>query len=120
MICAYRHQDIPTSVLATVDKCQATKPTPSDSQTTVAQSTPADAPVQAVASTPASTASYYDEADVAELSEQQRYNLRHRELFFSKCTDTIAATTIRAKCSVFLFNDEIEKYSEYLAKEVGC
>jgi hypothetical protein len=56
---------------------------------------------------------------VADLNEQQRYNLRHRELFFSKCTDTIAATTIRAKCSVLLFNEEIEKYSEYLSKEVS-
>jgi hypothetical protein len=66
----------------------------------------------------ATTDSYYEEAEVADLNEQQRYNLRHRELFFSKCTDTIAATTIRAKCSVLLFNEEIEKYSEYLGKEV--
>lgn len=51
------------------------------------------------------------------MNDQQRYNLRHRELFFSKCTDTIAATTIRAKCSVLLFNEEIEKYSEYLGKD---
>jgi hypothetical protein len=62
---------------------------------------------------------YYEEVEVADLNEQQRYNLRHREMFFSKCTDTIAATAIRAKCSVLLFNEEIEKYSEYLAKEVG-
>ena len=51
------------------------------------------------------------------MNDQQRYNLKHREVYFSKYTDTIAATTIRAKCSVLLFNEEVEKYSDYLAKD---
>ncbi len=55
---------------------------------------------------------------MSNLNEQQRYNLKHRELYFSKYTDTIAATTIRAKCSVLLFNEEVERYSDYLAKDV--
>ena len=60
----------------------------------------------------------YEESEVAELNEQQRYNLKHRELYFSKYTDTIAATTIRSKCSVLLFNEEIERYGDYLTKDV--
>ena len=60
----------------------------------------------------------YPENEVSDLNEQQRFNLKHRELYFSKYTDTIAATTIRSKCSVLLFNEEIERYSEYLNKEV--
>lgn len=51
------------------------------------------------------------------MNELQRHNLRHREVYFSKYTDTIAATTIRSKCSVLLFNEEVERYSEYLNKD---
>lgn len=69
-------------------------------------------------STTTSTDNYYEESEVSDLNELQRYNLRHREVFFSKSPDTIAATTIRAKCSVLLFNEEIERYSEYLSKDV--
>ena len=60
----------------------------------------------------------YEESEVSDLSDQQRYNLKHRELYYSKYTDTIAATTIRAKCSVLLFNEEVERYSDYINKEV--
>ena len=60
----------------------------------------------------------YQESEVSDLNEQQRYNLKHRELYFSKYTDTIAATTIRSKCSVLLFNEEVERYSDYLNKDV--
>jgi len=55
---------------------------------------------------------------VSDLNEQQRYNLKHREIYYSKYTDTIAATTIRAKCSVLLFNEEVERYSDFLNREV--
>ena len=55
---------------------------------------------------------------MSDLNENQRYNLKHRELYYSKYTDTIAATTIRAKCSVLLFNEEVERYSDFVNKEV--
>ena len=61
----------------------------------------------------------YEEHLVSNLNELQRFNLKHRELYFSKFTDTIAATTIRAKCMVLLFNEEVEKYSDYALKEVA-
>lgn len=38
-------------------------------------------------------------------------------MYFSKYTDTIAATTIRSKCSVLLFNEEVERYSDFVNKE---
>lgn len=130
VICAYRYHDIPATVMATVEKYKNdNKPTPSESQTNVSGGTKQEDQKPDTSATSGGTAttegskpatttdSYYEEAEVADLNEQQRYNLRHRELFFSKCTDTIAATTIRAKCSVLLFNEEIEKYSEYLGKE---
>lgn len=114
VICAFRRQDIPASVMATVEKYQkeskeAEKKDSESESETKPETKPNDP-----------TASYsdnYDEKLVANLTEQQRYNLRHRELYFSKYTDTIAATTIRAKCSVLLFNEEVEKYSDYLAKD---
>lgn len=52
--------------------------------------------------------------DLKELNELQKYQLKHRELFYSKQTDTIAVTTIRAKCSVLLFCPEVERYYDYL------
>ncbi len=64
------------------------------------------------------TSGDFAESEVSDLNEQQRYNLKHREVYFSKYTDTIAATTIRSKCSVLLFNEEIERYSDYLNKDV--
>ncbi len=73
----------------------------------------------AAAATNTNTQTYFEETEVADLNEQQRYNLKHREVFYSKYTDTIAATSIRAKCSVLLFCEEIEKYSDYLIRDVN-
>ena len=62
-------------------------------------------------------ADIYDEEDVKELGELQRYHLKHRELFYSKFTETIAVTSIRGKCSVLLFSDDIERYRDYVSHE---
>ena len=91
-------------------------PNETKTETTDATSTPAAAAT--TINTATKTETYFEEAEVADLAEQQRYNLKHREVFYSKYTDTIAATSIRAKCSVLLFCEEIEKYSEYLSREV--
>jgi hypothetical protein len=74
--------------------------------------------VVTTATTTPSNATYFEESEVADLNEQQRYNLKHREVFYSKYTDTIAATSIRAKCSVLLFSEEVEKYNDYLSRDV--
>jgi len=50
------------------------------------------------------------------LTEQQRHQLKHRELFLSRQVETLPATHIRGKCSVTLLN-ETESLLSYLNKE---
>ncbi|CAF0703568.1 unnamed protein product [Brachionus calyciflorus] len=107
VICAFRHAEIPPAVMATVEKYQQKHKIEVESKSDGGESQ----------SGQDTQNNYFEESEVSDLNEQQRYNLRHREVYFSKYTDTIAATTIRSKCSVLLFNEEVEKYSEYLNKE---
>uniref|UniRef100_A0AAR2L3G9 Metastasis associated 1 family, member 3 n=1 Tax=Pygocentrus nattereri TaxID=42514 RepID=A0AAR2L3G9_PYGNA len=51
-----------------------------------------------------------------ELSEKQKHQLRHRELFLSRQYESLPATHIRGKCSVALLN-ETESVLSYLDKE---
>lgn len=113
VICAFRRQDIPASVMATVEKFQKENKEAEKKEETEAESKDEKKPNDPTAN----HSDDFDEALVANLTDNQKYNLKHRELYFSKYTDTIAATTIRAKCSVLLFNEEVEKYSDYLAKD---
>jgi metastasis-associated protein MTA len=53
----------------------------------------------------------------SDMNDLQKYQLKHRELFYSKYTDTIPATTIRAKCSVLLFHSDIEKLTDYFSHD---
>lgn len=50
------------------------------------------------------------------LTEKQRHQLKHRELFLSREIETLAATQIRGKCTVTLLN-ETESLSSYLSKD---
>ncbi|KAG1678102.1 Metastasis-associated protein MTA3 [Nymphon striatum] len=56
-----------------------------------------------------------DEPDV--LSDNQRHQLKHRELFLSRQIETLPATHIRGKCTVTLLN-ETESLLSYLNKDV--
>uniref|UniRef100_A0A8B9GW64 Metastasis associated 1 family, member 3 n=1 Tax=Astyanax mexicanus TaxID=7994 RepID=A0A8B9GW64_ASTMX len=51
-----------------------------------------------------------------DLSEKQKHQLRHRELFLSRQYESLPATHIRGKCSVALLN-ETESVLSYLDKE---
>uniref|UniRef100_A0A8C5C060 Metastasis associated 1 family, member 3 n=1 Tax=Gadus morhua TaxID=8049 RepID=A0A8C5C060_GADMO len=51
-----------------------------------------------------------------DLSEKQKHQLRHRELFLSRQYESLPATHIRGKCSVALLN-ETEAVLSYLDKE---
>ncbi|XP_066519475.1 metastasis-associated protein MTA3 isoform X1 [Hoplias malabaricus] len=51
-----------------------------------------------------------------ELSEKQKHQLRHRELFLSRQYESLPATHIRGKCSVALLN-ETESVLSYLDRE---
>ncbi|KAG1652200.1 Metastasis-associated protein MTA3 [Nymphon striatum] len=55
-----------------------------------------------------------DEPDV--LSDNQRHQLKHRELFLSRQIETLPATHIRGKCTVTLLN-ETESLLSYLNKD---
>lgn len=112
--CAFRRQDIPQSVMASIEKYQSKN---SDKQASNGVDSASSAHQPAKNELVNSLNCDYEESEVSDLSEQQRYNLKHRELYYSKYTDTIAATTIRAKCSVLLFNEEVERYSDYISKE---
>ena len=52
-----------------------------------------------------------------QITEKQRHQLKHRELFLSRQVETLPATHIRGKCSVTLLN-ETESLLSYLNKEV--
>ncbi|XP_022103205.1 metastasis-associated protein MTA3-like isoform X1 [Acanthaster planci] len=56
------------------------------------------------------------EETLEELSEKQRHQLKHRELFLSRQLETLPATHIRGKCTVTLLN-ETESLLSYLSKE---
>ncbi|XP_066552987.1 metastasis-associated protein MTA3 [Amia ocellicauda] len=51
-----------------------------------------------------------------DLSDKQKHQLRHRELFLSRQYESLPATHIRGKCSVALLN-ETESVLSYLEKE---
>ncbi|KAM4525078.1 metastasis-associated protein MTA3 isoform 1-T1 [Odontesthes bonariensis] len=51
-----------------------------------------------------------------DLTEKQKHQLRHRELFLSRQYESLPATHIRGKCSVALLN-ETESVLSYLDKE---
>ncbi len=52
-----------------------------------------------------------------ELTDTQKHQLRHRELFLTRQNETLLATNIRGKCLVTLHN-ETEIFLSYLNSEV--
>ncbi|KAL4630399.1 metastasis-associated protein MTA1-like isoform X2 [Arapaima gigas] len=54
--------------------------------------------------------------EVVNLPEEQKHQLRHRELFLSRQLESLPATHIRGKCSVTLLN-ETEVLTSYLDRE---
>lgn len=103
VIFAFRKQDIPAAIMATVERYQAKNSGDKGGDKGGDES--------------GSGATEYEESEVNDLNDQQRYQLKHREMYFSKYSETIAATTIRSKCSVLLFNEEVERYSDYVSKD---
>ncbi|XP_055495640.1 metastasis-associated protein MTA3 isoform X1 [Leucoraja erinacea] len=53
---------------------------------------------------------------LSDLTEKQRHQLKHREIFLSRQYDSLPATHIRGKCSVSLLN-ETGSMGSYLEKE---
>jgi hypothetical protein len=67
------------------------------------------APTTTMAGTPSSSQS--------ELTDIQKHQLRHRELFLTRQIETLLATNIRGKCLVTLHN-ETESFVSYLNTDV--
>ncbi|XP_039219045.1 metastasis-associated protein MTA2 isoform X2 [Crotalus tigris] len=65
---------------------------------------------------PAPSCEFEEESKQPSVSEQQRHQLKHRELFLSRQFESLPATHIRGKCSVTLLN-ETDILSQYLDKE---
>ena len=53
----------------------------------------------------------------SDLTDTQKHQLRHRELFLTRQIETLLATNIRGKCLVTLHN-ETEAFLSYLNAEV--
>ncbi|XP_028928096.1 metastasis-associated protein MTA3 isoform X2 [Ornithorhynchus anatinus] len=86
VVCFYRRRDISNSLVMLADK--HAKEMEEESETT-------------------------NEAD---LTDKQKHQLKHRELFLSRQYESLPATHIRGKCSVTLLN-ETESVLSYLDKE---
>uniref|UniRef100_A0A8C4Q708 Metastasis associated 1 family member 3 n=1 Tax=Eptatretus burgeri TaxID=7764 RepID=A0A8C4Q708_EPTBU len=56
------------------------------------------------------------ESRISDMTEKQRHQLKHRELFLSRQLEALPATHIRGKCRVTLLN-ETECLKSYLEKE---
>ncbi|KAL4631095.1 metastasis-associated protein MTA2 [Arapaima gigas] len=59
---------------------------------------------------------FEEESKQPSLSEQQKHQLKHRELFLSRQFESLPATHIRGKCNVTLLN-ETDVLTNYLEKE---
>nr|UAT11625.1 metastasis associated protein 2 [Protopterus annectens] len=59
---------------------------------------------------------FEEESKQPSMSEQQRHQMKHRELFLSRQFESLPATHIRGKCSVTLLN-ETDVLNQYLEKE---
>jgi metastasis-associated protein MTA len=64
-----------------------------------------------------STTTTATSGQTSELSDTQKHQLRHRELFLTRQNETLLATNIRGKCLVILHN-ETETFVSYLNSEV--
>ena len=63
------------------------------------------------------TGSTSTNGQINELTDSQKHQLRHRELFLTRQNETLLATNIRGKCLVTLHN-ETETFFSYLNSEV--
>ncbi|XP_070509502.1 metastasis-associated protein MTA3 isoform X2 [Chironomus tepperi] len=130
VMCFYRRRDLPTPLVQLADKHQMA--TAEDSDSPVAMKlkkmwlkTPVSEEQAAQAVLDPAIAALEEEqrnnansngTDKSELSNKQKHQMKHRELFLSRQVETLPATHIRGKCSVTLLNEE-ESLLSYLNKD---
>jgi metastasis-associated protein MTA len=115
VICAWRRRDIPAAVVQTIEKPASKKD--KENMATAAASSNNGITDLTIELNSFFNTSEYEGGEIQELNDTQKYLLRHRELFYSKYTDTIPVTNIRGKCSVLLYCADVEKYQDYLAHD---
>ncbi|CAF3721635.1 unnamed protein product, partial [Rotaria sp. Silwood1] len=96
--CFYRRRDISSYLVNQVDRLKIDVPWEDDDEIT---------------NDPGST---NVNGQQIELTDIQKHQLRHRELFLTRQNETLLATNIRGKCLVVLHN-ETETFSSYLNSE---
>lgn len=94
VMCFYRRRDISSNLISLADKHQSIVEE-QESKTKVVEP-----PIKTLAN----------------LSDKEKHQLKHRELFLSRQVETLPATHIRGKCQVTLLN-ETETLVSYLNKE---
>uniref|UniRef100_A0A673M3V2 Metastasis-associated protein MTA3-like n=1 Tax=Sinocyclocheilus rhinocerous TaxID=307959 RepID=A0A673M3V2_9TELE len=110
VVCFYRRRDISQSLIQLADKHASEA-----ESTPCGDPHPADAPELKNGTLP-DLDEEKESPSEPELSEKQKHQLRHRELFLSRQYESLPATHIRGKCSVALLN-ETEAVLSYLEKE---
>jgi metastasis-associated protein MTA len=99
--CFYRRRDISSYLVNQVDRLKIDAPWEDDDEMST----------DASASTTTTTSGQSNE-----LTDIQKHQLRHRELFLTRQNETLLATNIRGKCLVTLHN-ETETFVSYLNSE---
>lgn len=117
VMCFYRRRDISSSLTLLADKHQngvlvLDKKKFDESSTSGDEKDPADCKI---------TEYLEENSDIEtktpeDVSDKQKHQLKHRELFLSRQVETLPATHIRGKCVVTLLN-ETESLLSYLNKE---
>ncbi|XP_022249422.1 metastasis-associated protein MTA3-like [Limulus polyphemus] len=106
VMCFYRRKDISSSLVLMADKHQSLAENMDDKSM----------PTNFISSLNFCALDDEQEQEIELLSERDRHQLKHRELFLSRQVETLPATHIRGKCTVTLLN-ETESLASYLNKE---
>ncbi|XP_064623764.1 metastasis-associated protein MTA3-like isoform X3 [Lineus longissimus] len=112
VMCFYRRRDIASSLIQLADKHQSQHLFDDDEE----PKSPTENNEHEEKSNSNTSALEDGENEDPETSDQQRHQLKHRELFLSRQVETLPATHIRGKCVVTLLN-ETESLISYLNKE---
>ncbi|CAI9722122.1 metastasis-associated protein MTA3-like isoform X1 [Octopus vulgaris] len=116
VMCFYRRRDISSSLILLADKHQ--KFPFSETSEDSGHEPLAVPPLTTAAAAAGPFPSLEEDSEEIndDITEKQRHQLKHRELFLSRQVETLPATHIRGKCVVTLLN-ETESLLSYLNKE---
>ncbi|KAI0987996.1 hypothetical protein GJ496_004626 [Pomphorhynchus laevis] len=106
VVCFYRRRDLSSTLLGMLDRQTITQ---SEEDETESNYSDGGSAVEA-------TVTGF-QSDYPELVPEERYYLKHREVFLSRQMESIPATCIRGKCQVNYFNSSAETYKSYLSND---